>query len=161
MADSGPPRSWEALVSRLIDLGQTIATAESCTGGLIASSITDVAGSSACFLGGVVAYSNEAKANVLGVDAAVIESRGAVSEEVAALLAKGALKVFGTDWAVGVTGIAGPSGGTPEKPVGLVFMSVASQQGVEVARHEFSGSRIAIKSATADAALEMLGARIA
>ena len=102
----------------------TLATAESCTAGLIAARLTDRPGSSDYVMGAVVSYSNEAKTDLLGVDAALIETHGAVSEPVAEAMATGALKRFGVDTAVAVTGIAGPGGGTPEKPVGTVCFTV-------------------------------------
>ena len=161
MPESAPPPGCPEIVERLIRRGQTLATAESCTGGLIAHSVTDVAGSSACFLGGVVAYSNEAKMKFLGVSEATLVAHGAVSEAVAAELAEGAKAAFESTWALGVTGIAGPGGGTKEKPVGLVYIGIAGTGVLEVARHEFAGSRKAIKQATADAALAMLWSHIA
>ncbi len=115
----------DAIVSRLLaDGGQTLATGESCTAGLLAARITDTPGASAYFSGGVVAYSNEAKAAQLGVDAALIEAHGAVSPEVAEAMADGALERFGATIGVGITGVAGPDGGTEEKPVGYVCFCV-------------------------------------
>ncbi|ORW88420.1 competence/damage-inducible protein A [Mycobacterium sp. IEC1808] len=111
------------LVARLLQ-GRWIATAESCTAGLLAARLTDRAGSSDYVAGGVVSYSNDAKAQLLGVDPALIEKHGAVSEPVAEAMAQGALKRFGADTAVAITGIAGPGGGTPEKPVGTVCFTV-------------------------------------
>ena len=156
MPEATPVPGGPEIVSRLIKRGETVATAESCTGGLIAHSITDVAGSSACFLGGVVAYSNEAKMKFLKVDKSTLLDQGAVSEEVAAQLSGGAKSAFGSSWAVGVTGIAGPGGGTKEKPVGLVYIGIAGDNVLEVSRNLFEGSRQAIKQATANAALTML-----
>lgn len=148
-------------VQRLIDRGETLATAESCSGGLIAHAVTNVAGSSAVFLGGVVAYSNEAKMKFLGVAADTLEQHGAVSEPVAAAMASGARTAFASDWALGVTGIAGPGGGTADKPVGLVYISIAGESVLEVNRHEFTGSRVTIKQATAEAALQLLRGHVA
>ena len=113
--------------------GLTIATAESCTGGLLAARLTDLAGSSDYVLGGLVVYSNEAKAALAGVDPALIERVGAVSLEVAEALADGARAALDADLGVGITGVAGPGGGTPEKPVGLVWLSVAAAGGDDVA----------------------------
>ena len=141
---------------RLAALGRTVAVAESCSGGLIADRITDVPGASGYFLGGVVAYSNGAKVACLGVSAAVLEAHGAVSGPVARELAEGARTRFGADYAVSATGIAGPSGGTAEKPVGLVFLAVARAGETRVDRHVFSGSRERVKAQTAEAALQML-----
>jgi nicotinamide-nucleotide amidase len=120
-------------VDRLLE-GRTIAVAESCTGGLLAARMTERPGSSGCFLGGVVAYSNEAKVNLVGVDPALIERVGAVSSEVAEALAEGAIERFGADFGVGVTGIAGPDGGTEEKPVGTVCFSVVGRDGTRLTR---------------------------
>jgi nicotinamide-nucleotide amidase len=114
--------------------GRTIAVAESCTGGLLAARLTERAGSSACFVGGVVAYSNEAKVDLVGVDRALIERVGAVSTEVAEALAEGAVERFGADFGIGVTGIAGPDGGTEEKPVGTVCFSVVGRDGSRLTR---------------------------
>jgi nicotinamide-nucleotide amidase len=114
--------------------GHTIAVAESCTGGLVAARLTDRPGSSAYFLGGVVAYSNEAKISMVGVDAALIEEFGAVSSEVAEALALGAIERFGAELGIGLTGIAGPDGGTEEKPVGTVCFSVIARDGQRLTR---------------------------
>ena len=114
-----------------------VATAESCTGGLIAGALTDVAGSSAVFDCGFVTYSNEAKVDMLGVPMALIDEHGAVSAEVAEAMAAGALANSRAEAAVSVTGIAGPGGGSAEKPVGLVFMGVATLDNVAVTRHVF------------------------
>lgn len=120
------PSSVESAVAAiLLERGQTLAVAESCTGGSISARITAMAGSSEYFLGGVTSYSNEAKANILGVSMADIESCGAVSETVARQMAAGALERFGADFAISTTGVAGPGGGTEEKPVGTVWMAIA------------------------------------
>ncbi len=161
MPEATPPHGCPEIVDRLIQDGQTLATAESCTGGLIAHSVTDVPGSSACFLGGIVAYSNEAKMKFLGVAESTLVTHGAVSEDVALEMAAGALSKFGSSWALGVTGIAGPGGGTKEKPVGLVYIGLAGDAISEVARHEFGGTRQAIKQASANAALAMLWRHLA
>lgn len=157
---SSPPSLEAAIVHRLTALTHTLAAAESCTGGLIAHRITNVPGSSACFLGGVAAYANAAKTALLGVPARLIESAGAVSAETAASMAEGVATAFAADWGIGVTGIAGPGGGTPEKPVGLVFIGIHGPGGTRVARHRFSGDRAAIKNAAAEAALTQLWERI-
>jgi nicotinamide-nucleotide amidase len=115
-------------VARLLE-GRTVAVAESCTGGLLAARLTERAGSSAYFAGGIVAYSNEVKHDLVGVDADLIERVGAVSQEVADALASGASERFGADFGIGVTGIAGPGGGSEEKPVGLVCFSVSGRDG--------------------------------
>jgi nicotinamide-nucleotide amidase len=115
-------------------LGRRLALAESCTGGLLAARITDLAGASEYFAGGVVAYSNEAKAELLGVDPELIEEKGAVSPEVAEAMAVGALERFGADVAVSITGVAGPSGGSDEKPVGYVCFNARLADGTAIAR---------------------------
>ena len=120
-------------VARLL-AGRRIATAESCTAGLLAARLTDLAGSSAYVAGGVVAYANEAKVDLLGVDAALIDEHGAVSQEVAEAMAAGALRRFNADTAVAITGIAGPGGGTADKPVGTVWFCVMLADGTTVIR---------------------------
>lgn len=116
-----------ALQQRFIEKGWSLAAAESCTGGSIATEICAQAGASSYFLGGIIAYSNEAKENLLKVDAATIAAYGAVSRETAEAMARGALKAFNSDFAIATTGIAGPSGGSPEKPVGTVWIAVAGK----------------------------------
>ena len=135
------------LVTALSAKGLTCATAESCTGGGVGSAITSVAGSSAVFLGGVISYSNEVKADVLGVSRDSLASVGAVSSEVAAQMATGARRVIGSDLAVSLTGIAGPGGGSAEKPVGLVWFGLATSKGVTTQSRIFPGDRAAIRSA--------------
>lgn len=138
-------------------LGYTVATAESCTGGLIASRLTDIAGSSAYVLGGVVAYSNAVKTNLLNVRHGTLLAYGAVSEQTAHEMALGARALLGADLALSVTGIAGPGGGTPEKPVGLTYIGVGLPDGsVQVQRHIWEGNRIQNKEHSADAALRLL-----
>ncbi|HLA42032.1 MAG TPA: CinA family protein [Aggregatilineales bacterium] len=140
----------------LLQRNQTLATAESCTGGLIGHRITEVSGSSAYFMGGVVTYSNEAKMRFLNVQESTLMAVGAVSEEVAYEMAQGAKNAFQTDFALSVTGIAGPSGGTLDKPVGLTYIGLATPEGVTVQRHVWEGDRSEVKSQSADAALQML-----
>jgi nicotinamide-nucleotide amidase len=136
---------------------RTIAFAESCTGGLLAARLTERPGASAYVAGGVVVYSNEAKAALAGVDPALIARVGAVSAEVADALADGALARFGSDVGVGVTGIAGPDGGTPEKPVGRVHVTVATRDGARIARQlDLPGSRSDIRDRTTTVALHLL-----
>lgn len=136
--------------------GLTLATAESCTGGGLADAVTDVAGSSEYFLGGVVSYSNSAKERMLGVDSRLLATYGAVSEPVAAAMADGACRALGAEVGVGITGIAGPSGGSAEKPVGLVYIAVASREGREVRRYLWKGDRVTNKRRSVEAALELL-----
>ena len=132
----------EQIVRLLTERGATLAVAESCTGGLIADLITDVSGSSRCFLGGIVPYHNDAKTSLLGVDAKIIEKFGSVSGETALAMAQGVLSRFGADIGVAVTGIAGPGGGTPEKPVGLTFLAVVDAKGRVASRKaEWTGNR--------------------
>ena len=145
-------RVGEALRSR----GWHIATAESCTGGLLASWLTDVPGSSDYVLGGVVAYANEAKHALLGVREATLERHGAVSAACARELAQGARTRFGAALAIGITGIAGPGGGSPGKPVGLTYLAAARERDVIVERHNFVGERAAVKRAAVQAALALI-----
>jgi nicotinamide-nucleotide amidase len=136
--------------------GHTIAVAESCTGGLMAGRLTDRAGSSSYVLGGVVVYSNEAKVSLARVDAALIERFGAVSPEVAAALADGARARFGADVGVGITGVAGPGGGTPSKPVGMVCLSVAGPSGREDRTVQLPGERAYVRDRSTTVAMHML-----
>lgn len=152
----------EVVVSRLIQLGHTLATAESCTGGLIASSITDVPGASGVFLRGYVTYSNEAKSELLGVPESLLAEHGAVSEPVARAMAEGSLRAARSTHALAVTGIAGPGGGTEEKPVGTVFIGLASQgHETKVLRFRHPGDRATFKQRTLRTALDLLRKRLA
>jgi nicotinamide-nucleotide amidase len=147
----------EEVVGRLLrGKGQTLAVAESCTGGLICHRLTDISGSSDYFQGGVVTYSNQAKMDLLRVSSDTLAQEGAVSADTAAAMALGVQKLFHADYGLAVTGIAGPTGGTPEKPVGLVFMGLADQNGVETRRHQFPGDRDMVKTLTAENALDWL-----
>ena len=151
----------EAVVVRLLTKReQTLALAESCTGGCIAHRLTNVPGASAVFPGGVVAYSNAAKEKFLGVCAKTLAAHGAVSEAVAREMAEGAREKFGADFALAVTGIAGPAGGTKVKPVGTVFIALAGAPGTVVKRELNSCGREQFKDVTAQQALEMLRARL-
>lgn len=136
--------------------GLTLATAESCTGGLVAHRITNVPGSSAYYLGGFVAYSNRAKEQFLAVRHETVLAHGAVSEEVAREMARGARQQMQADVAVAVTGIAGPGGGTPEKPVGLVYVALSAADAEHCRRHQWPGDRLANKEQSAEAALRLL-----
>lgn len=136
---------------------RTVAVAESCTGGLLAARLTDRAGSSAYFAGGVVAYSNQAKVELVGVDPELIERFGAVSDEVAEALATGALERFHAHYGVGITGIAGPGGGTEEKPVGLVCFCVAAESGERITRHaQLPGNRSDVRERSTTVAMHLL-----
>ncbi len=134
----------------------TLAVAESCTGGLLAERITSISGSSRYFLGGAIVYSNQLKTELAGVPEHMIERHGAVSREVAAALAEGIRYRCEASYGVGITGVAGPQGGTPEKPVGLVFIAIASDSGTEVAQRTFAGDRRRVRSFTTTMALDML-----
>ena len=140
--------------------GSTVALAESCTGGMVATAMTDIAGSSGYFVGGIVSYSNEAKRDLLGVDPAVLAAHGAVSAQVARAMAIGARERFGATLAASVTGIAGPDGGTTAKPVGLTYIGVADADGVDVRRIVWSGDRAANRRDSAIAVLEVLLGRV-
>lgn len=141
----------------LMERGVMVCAAESCTGGLILSTLTDCAGSSAYVAGGVVSYSNEAKMRLLGVHEETLIAHGAVSEATAAEMARGALALFSADYALSVTGIAGPGGGSLEKPVGLTYIGLAGSEGLlQVERRVWDQDRIGNKAASVEAALEML-----
>ncbi len=147
----------EWVVGRLRASGRTVTTAESCTGGLLAHRITNVPGASEIFLQGFVTYSNEAKSRLLGVDPALLAAHGAVSEPVAAAMAEGARNAADADFALSLTGIAGPGGGTPEKPVGLVFIGLAARgEPAEVGRFSFPSDRETFKQLASQAALDRL-----
>jgi nicotinamide-nucleotide amidase len=152
----------EAVGRTLRERGMTLALAESCTGGLVSSLLTEVPGSSDYFLGSVVSYANSAKEDFLDVESETLQRGGAVSEEVAREMARGARARFGSDVAAGVTGIAGPSGGSPEKPVGTVFFAVSGPGEDETAKKRvFGGDRATIRRAAAHFALELIRRRAA
>ncbi|MBL3677665.1 MAG: CinA family protein [Alphaproteobacteria bacterium] len=159
-----------SIIERAIAAGLRIATAESCTGGLIAGALTGPPGASRAFTHGFVTYANAAKTDLLGVPGHLIARKGAVSAEVARAMAAGALRRSGADIALATTGIAGPGGATPGKPLGLVYIALAGPGGrVRVWRHRFRGGRDAVRAATVSAALGHLagamtahpGARVA
>jgi len=164
LVDNRTPSQEATLAQRAGDLLRarrlTLAVAESCTGGGLGDAITDIAGSSDYFLGGVVAYSYEAKERLLGVPHDTIVTQGAVSAEVAGALAEGARRLFGADLALGITGIAGPGGATPGKPVGLVYIALATPRGIRWQRHVWGGSRRQNKRASVRAALQLLIAHL-
>ena len=152
-----------ALGKLLTERGATLALAESCTGGLLAKRLTDGAGASAYFVEGLVTYSNESKEHLLGVPNDLLVEHGAVSEPVAGAMAEGVRKVAGTDYGLSVTGVAGPDGGSEEKPVGLVFVGVSDEEGTEVERLDLSAwrrSREAIRERSANRAFDLLRHRI-
>lgn len=151
-----PASTARDVVARLVKAGATLSVAESCTGGTIGTAITAVPGASEVFKGGVIAYANEAKASVLGVPQDLLDSVGAVSGDVVRAMADGAARLLHTDYAVSVSGIAGPAGGTPDKPVGLVFIGVHSPSATLAFEHHFTGDRDAIRRQAAVVALEQL-----
>ena len=150
----------EQLVWRLTERGLMLAVAESCTGGLIGHMLTDVPGSSQVFPGGVVAYGNQPKREVLGVPDELLQANGAVSAETVAAMAEGVRRLFNADIGVAVSGIAGPTGGSAEKPVGTVFIACAAPGGLTVERHQWTGDREHNKHKSAMAALELVFRRL-
>jgi len=157
----GEEETLEAVVGRMLgERGKTVAAAESCTGGMIAELLTAVPGSSAYFRGSVVAYSNAAKSALLGVAEDLIDQHGAVSEPVARAMAEGARARFGADYAVATTGIAGPGGGTPEKPVGLTYVSLAEAEGTETRELQFAFDRERNRRVAAQVALDWVRRRL-
>lgn len=158
---AGEEESFEQQIAdRLRQSGKTVACAESCTGGNISHLITSIPGSSSYFLGGIVSYANEVKINVLGVNPQDLKTHGAVSEPVARQMAEGARRVTGADWAVATTGIAGPDGGTPEKPVGTVWIAVAGPHGTQAKKFLFSHTRERNIGRASNAALRWLAEEI-
>ena len=162
MGDDATESSIEHRINQMLATGEggrsavTLATAESCTGGAVAARLTSLGGSSEYVLGGIVAYSNEAKASLLGVSRETLDTRGAVSAECAREMAAGARRAFAADLAVSTTGIAGPGGATARKSVGLVYIALASPDGIVVDEFHFPGGRKTITDAATDAALLML-----
>lgn len=144
----------EAAFAAFLSMGKTFATAESCTGGLLGAALTSLPGSSDFYLGGVITYANEAKTALLGVDEEHIRQRGAVDEETARMMARGVMERTSSDIAVSITGIAGPSGGSPEKPVGTVYACYTDGENEKVVRYNFSGSRAEVRR---QAVLSVLG----
>ena len=146
----------EKIASLLKEKKLWIATAESCTAGLIGHTLTNIPGSSEYYKGGIISYSNEVKMKILGVKKETLETYGAVSEQTACQMAEGAKRVLETDIAIATTGIAGPGGGTKEKPVGLVYIGLATPEGVEARKFIFHGDRLQNKENFCNAALKML-----
>ena len=136
--------------------GLTISVAESCTGGKLGDQLTDVSGSSDYFMGGVISYSNRAKVELLGVNAGTLAKRGAVNDVVAKQMASGVRRSLHTDIGVSITGIAGPSGGSAEKPVGLVYIAVSSTKGTVCVKSTFKGSRSQVKAQSVSKTLKMV-----
>jgi len=150
-------RLEEKIGSRLKATKKTLSVAESCSGGLLAHRLTNVSGSSAYFSGGVVTYSNQSKIHILKVPDEIIDNLGAVSPQVACSMAENVRKLFKADYGIGITGIAGPTGGTKEKPIGLVYMAIASpHHGIKDYKCHFSGNRQEIKDQAVDAVLHYL-----
>lgn len=148
--------SEEILVEKLLNKNMTVTSAESCSGGLISGKIVNVAGVSAAFPGGFVTYANEAKVKLLHVNEETLNKYGAVSSFVAHEMAVGAKTVMGTDCAIAVTGIAGPDGGTKEKPVGLVYIATLCGEKELITENHFSGSRMEIRNQVAEKAIKQL-----
>jgi len=149
--------TMEQVIAKLLtDRGETVSTAESCTGGLIARRLTELAGSSQFFMEGAVTYSNDAKVRTLGVKQEILDQFGAVSSETAEAMAVGMRERTGTDYAISVTGVAGPDGGSEEKPVGLVWFGLASKDGVKTRKFNFPGDRYLVRWRSSQAALDLL-----
>jgi len=144
------------LAEVLAKQGLTLATAESCTGGGLSHLLTSIPGASAFFIGGIIAYQNDIKVKLLGVPQAALVDHGAVSSPTAGAMAEGCRGRFGTDIAVSITGIAGPGGGSPEKPVGTVFVAVAVDQRTRIVEHLFPGNREQVRQAAIAAALDLI-----
>ena len=146
----------EVVGKLLVEKGLTVALAESCTGGLIAERLTSVPGSSRYLLGGIVAYSNAVKEKILGVSSKLLEQYGAVSEQTALAMAKGVREIIGADLGLSVTGIAGPDGGSPEKPVGLVYIGLTDGTVNLCSKFNFAGRRESVRLSTSNMALNMV-----
>ena len=157
---SNTMRLEEKVFKKFIQQKKTLAIAESCTGGLIADRLTNIAGASAFFLLGIIAYDNAAKTKILDVPPALLKKHGAVSSHVARMMAQNVRQILKTDYGLSVTGIAGPSGATKNKPVGLVFIAVSTRQNTIVKKCLFKGTRLAIKNQVCQTALKMLAKRV-
>lgn len=153
--DSSPATPEREIVSRLQERKLSLALAESCTGGLIASRITDIPGASSVFKGCVVCYANEIKERVLGIPQVILDTEGAVSASCATAMAEGVKRLMHADIGISVTGIAGPGGATPTKPVGLVYIAVATKNSTEARAFIFQGDRSAVRKQAADTALRL------
>ncbi|HSJ53571.1 MAG TPA: CinA family protein [Anaerolineae bacterium] len=150
----------EQVGALLAERGLSLVTAESCTGGLVGHRLTNVSGSSSYYLGGFVTYSDHLKKQLLGVSPATLAEHGAVSEPTAREMVRGARERLGADLALAVTGVAGPEGGTPQKPVGLVYVALSSASAEVCHRHQFDGDRLAVKQQSAEVALRLLLAHL-
>ena len=153
---SNTMRLDQKVLKKFIGTKQTLALAESCTGGLIGDQLTNLPGASAFFLLGIIAYDNAAKTKILKVHPSLIKKHGAVSAEIASQMAQGVRQLLKTDWGLSVTGIAGPGGGSLEKPVGLVFIALSSSTKTIVKEFLFKGTRLSIKKQACQSALKML-----
>jgi nicotinamide-nucleotide amidase len=149
-------RLEEKIGKLLLELGKNVSVAESCTGGLVSHRITNIAGSSKYYNGGVISYSNQSKIDVLHVSPETIQKFGAVSRQTATEMAIGVRRLFGTDLGIAVTGIAGPDGGSVEKPLGLVYVCLSDEDKIICEQFNFDGSREEIKRKSADAALRLV-----
>ncbi len=149
-------RLEKKVARRLARHSLSLCTAESCTGGLVAGRITNVSGASGCFEGGFITYSNASKTHLIGVAEDLIEKYGAVSDETVRAMAEGAREKLGTDLSVAVTGIAGPTGGTLDKPVGTVYIAVARKDKTSVRKFQFAGTRYRIRRQTTEEALQFI-----
>ena len=157
MAKQTPPSVGKQIIDLLSQTNKTLATAESCTGGMIAAALTDIPGASAALYGGYVTYANAAKSKMIHVQSRLIRDYGAVSNQVARAMADGARNTARADFAVAATGIAGPDGGSDKKPVGLVYVAVSSDLATVVIEHRFGDiGRDAIRKATVEAALDLV-----
>ena len=150
----------EQIISKLIENNITISTAESCTGGSLGKIITSVPGASSIYGYGFITYDNEAKEKILSISHETLEKHGAVSPDTALKMAKGAREVSGSDIAVSVTGIAGPGGGTPEKPVGLVYIAISDKNGEEYRKLNLSGNRDEVRAKSCDEVFKLIKERL-
>ena len=150
----------EAIIKKLIEKNIKLATAESCTGGMLGKLITSVPGASSIYGYGFITYANEAKSRILGVKNETLEAYGAVSEQTALEMASGALDKSGADIAVSITGIAGPGGGTPEKPVGLVYIAIADKNNKEFRKLLLTGERETIRKKACEKVFELINSKI-
>lgn len=150
----------EQIISKLIEKNITLSTAESCTGGSLGKIITSIPGASNIYGYGFITYANEAKEKILGVSSETLEKHGAVSFETACEMAEGARRVSGSDIAVSVTGIAGPGGGSPEKPVGLVYIAISDKNGTEYRKLNLNGSRDEVRAETCNRVFQLIAERL-